>query len=169
VQRATLYLTPAQHQRAEALAGEPVRTALVPVYRARCGNQAAGTAYFDAHRVRTLQETIMVVVDNRGRVSRVEVLAFEEPPDYMPRRPWYEQFRERTLDSELRLDRGIRPVTGASLTALATTAAVRRVLAVHQAVAETAPPAPAPTESAPGATPRPTTKPRPSPAGSRQP
>ena len=151
VERATLYLTAAQQKRASVLAGEPARSALVPVYRARRGDELAGTAYFDVHRVRTLQETIMVVVDPKGRVSRVEVLAFDEPPDYLPRRPWYQQFEGRALDPELRLDRAIRPVTGASLTARATTAAVRRVLAVHQAVAESAPP-----QAEPAATPHPT-------------
>lgn len=159
MERGTLYLTPAQQQRARALAGEPLRSALVPVYRARCGEQPAGTAYFDVHRVRTLQETIMVVVDPQSRVGRVEVLAFDEPPDYLPRRPWYAQFEGRALDPELRVDRAIRPVTGASLTARATTAAVRRVLAVHRAVAETV--------TAP--TPRPTPVPSPSPRPPRQP
>jgi hypothetical protein len=59
------------------------------------------------------------------------VLSFAEPPDYLPRKGWYEQFAGRELDDELRLDRGIRAVSGATLTATATTAAARRVLAVH--------------------------------------
>ena len=145
VQRQTLYLTAEQVQRAAKLAGEPLRSALVHSYAARCAGRPGGTAYFDTHPVRTLPETVMVVVDPQGRSSRVEVLSFQEPPDYLPRKPWYEQFRGRPLDDELRLRRAVRPVSGATLTARATTAAVRRVLAVDRVVRETgtAPPRPA--------------------------
>ncbi|MDH3816392.1 MAG: hypothetical protein OEV48_17995 [Acidobacteriota bacterium] len=40
------------------------------------------------------------------------------------------------MDDELALKRDIRPVTGATLTARATTEAVRRVLAIHAVAAQ---------------------------------
>jgi hypothetical protein len=76
----------------------------------------------------------MVVVDPQGKVSRVEVLAFAEPEDYLPPGRWYGQFPGNGLSDELALGHRIRGVTGASLTARATTDAVRRVLAIHQAL-----------------------------------
>jgi hypothetical protein len=132
VERKTGYLTGEQVRRARELSGVEVPSALVTYYVARRNGQAAGTAYVDTHRVRTLPETLMVVVDPQGRVARVEVIAFREPEEYLPRGAWYEQFRGHGLDRELRLKQGIHPVTGASLTARATTDAVRRVLALHQ-------------------------------------
>ena len=78
----------------------------------------------------------MVVVGAGGEVRRVEVLSFDEPPDYMPREGWYGQFEGQALSDELDLDRGIRRVTGATLTGRATTDAVRRVLALHRAIGE---------------------------------
>ena len=151
VTRQTVYLTPAQVERAGQLAGEALESALATAYRATCGGKPGGTAYFDVHRVRTLRDTLMVVVDPQSRIRRLEVLSFDEPPDYIPRRPWYEQFQQRGLDAELRLKRGIRPVTGATLTAQATTAAARRVLAIHRAVTEL----PAPSAAATAPPPRP--------------
>lgn len=50
----------------------------------------------------------------------------------MPREEWYHQCDGEDLDDDLSLKRDIRPVTGATLTARATTEAVRRVLAIHQ-------------------------------------
>lgn len=138
VERGTIYLTEAEKARAAELAGEPPGSAIVHPYAARCEGGAGGTAYFDVHRVRTLEETLMVVVDPAGEVARVEVLSFDEPPDYKPRDAWYAQFRDRGLDAELRLDGAIRPVTGATLTATATTSAVRRVLAVHTVIHQAA-------------------------------
>jgi hypothetical protein len=134
VERKTGYLTAGQVRRARELSGVEVPSALVTYYVARRGGQPAGTAYFDTHRVRTLPETLMVVVDPQGRVARVEVIAFREPQDYLPRGAWYEQFRGRGLDRELRVKQGVHPVTGATLTVRATTDAVRRVLALHQVI-----------------------------------
>ncbi len=139
VERTTVYLTEEQLARARELAGGDVESALVHPYVARCrdgegGRDGGGVAYFDSHRVRTLPETLMVVVGPEDEVARVEVLSFLEPPDYIPREAWYDQFLGRELGPELELKRSIRPVTGATLTARATTDAVRRVLAVHRVV-----------------------------------
>lgn len=134
VARRTAYLTPEQMAAARALAGVEVPSALVTSYAATCGGKPGGIAYLDTHRVRTLPETVLVVVDPAGAVRRLEVLSFSEPEEYMPRGAWYGQFLGRRLDGDLQLKRGIRPVTGATLTARATTAAVRRVLALHQVI-----------------------------------
>jgi hypothetical protein len=134
VERRTAYLTPAQVQKVKDLAGVEVPSALVSYYTAVRGGQPAGTAYFDTHKVRTLPETLMVVVDPQGKVARIEVISFREPEEYMPRGPWYQQLVGKRLDSELQIKRGVRPVTGATLTARATTDAVRRVLAEHQVI-----------------------------------
>lgn len=132
VERKTVFLTEEQLAAARELSGGELESALVHPYVARCDGEAGGTAYFDTHRVRTLPETVMVVVGPTGEVVRIEVLSFQEPPDYLPRDAWYEQFEGRKLDPELDLKRAIRPVTGATLTARATTSAARRVLAVHR-------------------------------------
>jgi hypothetical protein len=134
VERRTAFLTPAQVQKAKELAGVDVPSALVNYHVATKGGQPAGTAWFDTHRVRTLPETLMIVVDPAGKVTRIEVISFREPEEYMPRGPWYQQFLGHRLDADLQLKRGIRPVTGASLTARATTDAVRRVLALSQVI-----------------------------------
>lgn len=132
VERESLFLTDEQVERARRLAGVEVPSALVTRFVARETGRAVGWAYLDTHRVRTLPETLLIVVDPKSRVARVEVLSFAEPEEYLPRDAWYAQLLGRPLDDDLRLKRAIRPVTGATLTARATEAAVRRVLAVHQ-------------------------------------
>lgn len=139
VERNAIFLSDAEMARARELAGKGVEieSALVTIYTGRSGAGALlGTAYFDAHRVRTLPETLMVVVSPEGTVARVEILAFTEPEEYKPRPAWLEQFHGRALDRELALRRGVHGITGATLSAEAVTEAVRRVLAIHGALAE---------------------------------
>ena len=131
VERRTHYLDEEQRKVIAKKAGVPFESAVAYSYRATRKDQWVGTAYFDTHRVRSLRETLMVVVAPNGTVARIEVLSFAEPKDYLPRKAFYEQFEKRPLDDELQLNRKIRNVTGATLTSRATTSCARRVLALH--------------------------------------
>jgi hypothetical protein len=134
IERRTHFLTDPQLEAARQMAGRSVelQSALVTRYRAVREGRLLGTAYFDTHRVRTLQETVMIVVDPAGRIGQVEILSFYEPEDYIPRRGWLDQFLGRRLEPDLAVKRGIHGITGATLSAEAITVASRRVLALHQ-------------------------------------
>lgn len=125
------YLTGEQKAALAAQGFEDV-PGLVFQYRIHRQGQLLAFAYLETHRVRTLPETLLVVLNTEGQVLRVEVLAFAEPPDYLPRESWYRQFAGTSREKPPRLGGNIRPVAGATLTAQATAAAVRRALAVHQ-------------------------------------
>lgn len=134
VDRQTAFLTDAQLLRARQLAGPGIEvpSALVTRYVGRDpSGRLLGTAYFDTHRVRTLEETLMVEIGPDGKALRVDVLAFGEPPEYLPKKGWLDQFRGRGLDDELSVKRGIHGITGATLSSQAATDAVRRILAIH--------------------------------------
>lgn len=133
-ERETVFLTEAQLAQAAAASGEPPAGAIVTRYRAELDGALVGWAYLDTHRVRTLPESLLVMIDAAGAVVRVEVVAFREPLEYLPPGGWYRQFDGETLGDELALKRAIRPITGATLTARSATDAVRRVLAIHRSV-----------------------------------
>ncbi len=132
LQRREHFLTEAQAQTVKALAGVDLSGLWVVAYEARKEGRLSGVAFFDTHRVRTLNETAMVAVSAEGKVLRVEVVAFREPAEYMAKEAWKQQLVGRKLDGELKLGRGIRPLSGATLTANALTDASRRGLALWQ-------------------------------------
>lgn len=134
VERKTYFLTDAEREKAGRAARAKVDSALVIAYVAKGQNGPLGTGYFDTHNVRTMPETILVTVKPDGTLGAVEVVAFGEPEDYLPRRNWLKLFGGRRLD-ELTVGRGLAHVTGATLTTRAIADAVRRVLAIHSVVA----------------------------------
>ena len=136
VERATAFLGAPERERVEAVAGGEARAIprVVPYYVGRRDGTPLGVAYFDAHRVRTMQEVVMVVVSPAGTVERVDVLHFLEPPEYMAPGPWIDQLTGAPLSDDLAVNRGIVNLTGATLTAEAITRAVRRVLALNQVI-----------------------------------
>ena len=136
IERKSAFLSEAQLERARTLAGEEARIeqSVVTYYVASAGGRPLGAAYFDAHRVRTLQEVLMVVVAPDGRIRSVEVLRFAEPPEYVAPGGWLEQFSGRPLDEKLSIKGSVAGITGATLTSRAVTSAARRVLALHQVI-----------------------------------
>lgn len=136
VERRTAYLDSAQLARAGELAGSSVEVDQ-PVVTHYVGPSREGgpvVAYFDAHRVRTKPEVLMIVVGPDDGVRRVEVLKFMEPREYFPPEGWLGQFPGRGLDPSLSTRGEIAGITGATLTARAVTRAVRRVLALHRVI-----------------------------------
>ncbi|MBI2222822.1 MAG: FMN-binding protein [Acidobacteria bacterium] len=125
-----VFLTAEQQRQAASLAGVGVPSALVARYVATKDGQAVGRAYVDTHVVRTKKESLLISLDAGGRVKRIDVTAFLEPPEYRAPHAWAKQHQGRPLDDDLRLHRAIRPIAGATLTARAVTEAVRRVLAI---------------------------------------
>lgn len=137
IERRTAFLDERQLASARALAGTgvEVRQGVVSYYVGMRSGQPLGVAYFDAHRVRTMPEVLMIVVNPAGTVERIEVLQFREPPEYRAPSGWLAQFRTRGLTRELALRGGIANITGATLTARAVTEAARRTLALHRVIA----------------------------------
>lgn len=134
VERQSVFLSPQQLAAAKSASGVDVERELVVRYVGRRGTQIVGYAYFDAHRVRTLPETVMVVVTPDARIQKVDILSFSEPADYLPKRRWLDQIHGAKLSDELSLKKSIRPISGASLSGRAIVNASRRILAVHQAI-----------------------------------
>lgn len=136
VQRRTAYLSDEQRALARQLAGDDIEIdrTVVTYYVGVQDGKETGAAYFDAHRVRTKNEVVMVVVDPGATVRRVDVLKFTEPPEYRAPDGWIEQLEGRRLDEQLSVRGGIHNLTGATLTARALTRATRRVLALHAAI-----------------------------------
>ena len=125
-----VFLTPAQQKQALTLADADVASALVARYIASRDGKVVGRAYVDTHVVRTKKESLLVSLDQDGKVVRVDVTAFFEPTEYRASEAWLRQYRDRTLTDDVAVNRAIRPIAGATLTARAANDAVRRVLAI---------------------------------------
>jgi Na+-translocating ferredoxin:NAD+ oxidoreductase RnfG subunit len=136
VERRTAFLDEAQLEKVRRLAGPNVRVdqRVLTYYLGRTDGRPIGVAYFDAHRVRTLNEVLMVVIDTLGTVTDVQVVAFAEPPEYRASDAWLAQLEGKRLTGALSLKGDVVNMTGATLTSQAVVGAVRRLLAYHAVV-----------------------------------
>ena len=130
IEERVFILTDAQKAEVERQARAPLESQLWTLHVGWKGTELLGYAVIDSHVVRTMPETFMVVIDPTGTLRRVDVLAFNEPPEYLPTARWIQQFPGRRLDDDLKLGAGVQGITGATLSAQAMTAGVRRALAL---------------------------------------
>lgn len=133
-ERKTAFLTDEQVRGIEKLSRAKVDSRIITYYVGRTDTGLVGTTFFETHTVRTMPETFMLVVNPDGSVRLTELLAFYEPEDYKPPARWLEQFAGRKLSDDLWLKRGIRSISGATLTSQTLVSAVRRLLAVYEIV-----------------------------------
>ncbi len=138
IEERVFILTDTQKAEAERRARAPLSSQLWTIHVGWKGGEVQGYAIIDSHNVRTLPETFMVVIDPKGTLRRVDVLAFHEPPEYLPTARWIEQFPGHGLDDDLKLGAGIQGITGATLSAQAMTAGVRRALALFTVLVQDA-------------------------------
>ncbi len=132
VEHKTLFLTPEQIAAIEARARAQVESKVISYYVGRQSDTVVGYAFFETHVVRTMPETFVLLTTPSGVVQAVEILAFYEPEDYLPPKRWLGLFRNKVLDDELWVKRGIQAISGATLSAQSITSGVRRLLATLQ-------------------------------------
>ena len=136
IERRTAYLTDRELAIARSLAGPDVEMSqsVVTYYVGQDHGVPVGAAYFDGHVVRTKAEVVMIVVSPEGQVKQVEILRFDEPPEYRASERWIGQLEGKDLSPGLSLKGDIMNLTGASLTSRALLRATRRVLALHSVI-----------------------------------
>ena len=94
--------------------------------------QFAAAAGLLTRRVRTKDETALYVVSREGKLRYVEIVAFYEPPEYMPKKKWLSEFKAKSIQSAIKIKNDIPKISGATLTAQAISDSARIVLSVWE-------------------------------------
>lgn len=133
VKEESLFLTIEQVKKAETSSGLKIDSKLLSRKLAICPS-GEKFIYLDTHVVRTQKEVLMIVL-NQTELEKVEVLSFYEPDEYIPGKKWYELFKGLKKSGQVTLGENIPHISGASLTSRATVTAVKKIVALHEAVA----------------------------------
>lgn len=134
VERRTAYLSEAQVESASRLSECRHESAVLTYYVARSTTGPAGAAFFESHRLRDGNATIMVVLTPEGRLARTEILSFDEPADYMPPVEWRASLLGRQLVELERFSRLSGASPRAAHSAQAFLEGVRRLMAVYEVI-----------------------------------
>lgn len=110
-------LTDEMARRLDELARSRIPERMVTFYAARRGDAVLGFAVVQAHVVRTKRETLLVAFEPDGRIRRIVVLSFLEPPEYRPSERWLGQFAGKASTDRLAVGDDLAPISGSTLSA----------------------------------------------------
>jgi len=122
------YLTPEEKEKIETQLKEKLPSRVVYRYLWKTTEETL-YIYLDSHIVRTKGETLLVALTPKGVIRRVEIVTFEEPPEYKPPFSWLRLFLG---PSEAVTTTPRPPIIGATLTTVALKKAIRRVVFLHR-------------------------------------
>lgn len=104
-------------KRLDDLARSRIPERMVTFYAARRGDAVLGYAVIQSHVVRTKRETLLVAFEPDGRIRRIAVLSFLEPPEYKPSKRWLAQFTGKGASDRLAVGDDLAPISGSTLSA----------------------------------------------------
>ena len=110
-------LTSEMAKRLDDLARSRIPERMVTFYTARRGPTVLGYAVLQSHVVRTKRETLLVAFEPDGRIRRIAVVSFLEPPEYKPSDRWLGQFAGKGPSDRLAVGDDLAPISGSTLSA----------------------------------------------------
>ncbi len=131
VENLSLFPEESDASKIQQLSKTKLESGLFTFYVGKEGDKILGYAAIESENVRTKPETLMIVLTPEGDLRNVYMLAFHEPPEYMPSERWFTALNNRPL-AEMDFSKGVDGISGATLSTRSALSSVRKVMAVYQ-------------------------------------
>jgi hypothetical protein len=131
VENLSLFPDEAQSTKIQQLAKTKLESGLFTFYVGKENGKILGYAAIESETVRTKPETVMILLTLEGELKSVTILAFHEPPEYMPPVRWFESLVKRELEN-MDFSKGVDGVSGATLSTRSALSSTRKVMAIYQ-------------------------------------
>ena len=131
IENLSLFPDEEQSAKIQQLAKTKLESGLFTFYVGKENGKVSGYAAIETENVRTKPETLMIVLTPEGELRNVVMLAFHEPPEYMPPERWFNLLNNRPL-VEMDFAKGVDAISGATLSTRSALNSVRKVMAIYQ-------------------------------------
>lgn len=105
-------------------------TKIYRIYTATINEKPVGYGVLVTRKVRQKDAAVLYMITPKGTIDSIEIIAFNEPPEYMPNRSYTEQFSGKDANDTLRVGKDVPTISGATLSARNVTDGARLALAV---------------------------------------
>ncbi|MDP1784044.1 MAG: FMN-binding protein [Sulfuricurvum sp.] len=125
-----IILTNAQLQQLIKTSQQPIDSKLYRIYVAKNDAKILGYGVLMSKKVRTKTAISLYLIGIDGKIKSIEIVAFNEPMEYLPTKTWLNVFDQKSSANTLKLNQDIPTTTGATLSARAITDGARAALAL---------------------------------------
>lgn len=129
-----IILTKKQFSQVQSRAKAAVRTKVYRYYDIKSATKSLGSAVLISRKVRSKKATVLYAFDNSGKLKFTEILAFGEPPEYIPGKTWMSQLQNKSDSTKLTVGKDIPTISGSTLSARSITEGARVARAIYEIV-----------------------------------
>ena len=105
-----------------------LQSKLITLYEV--GGKTGAYAILLSRKIRTKTATVLYMIDSDGTLRAAEIIAFNEPPEYLPGASWMKQFEHVGKAGSLQVGSGVSVITGATLSARSIAEGARLAMAI---------------------------------------
>lgn len=116
VTKKAMILTKKQQQKVQQLAQVKLNSKLFRLYIAKKEEQTIGFGILLTQKVRSKSTAVLYMLTPKGVLRSIEIIAFNEPKEYLPGRRWMSQFEEKKTGEFVSKD-NLTMISGATLSA----------------------------------------------------
>ena len=117
VSKKNILLTSQQAKNISADAKAKLKSKIFRVFKATKNNKVLGYGVLVNRKVRSKNAVVLYIISKDSILKSIEIIAFNEPTEYIPSKTWISQFENISTDKRLRISKEIPTITGATLSA----------------------------------------------------
>ena len=132
IEKNNILLTTDEAKSVSKLAKSKLKTKIYKTFRATKDGELLGWGILVLHKVRSKDTAILSIISPNGTLKTIEIIAFNEPIEYLPSKSWIEVLNNKTLNPDLALGKDIPSITAATMSARAATMSARIALSIFE-------------------------------------
>jgi len=134
VEPKSLILSPNQFKEVRNRAKAAIKTKVYRYYDIVSAGKSIGKAVLITRKVRSKKATVLYAFDKKGTLRFSEIMAFGEPPEFVPSKIWMSQLQEQKPTAKLTVGKDIPTISGSTLSASSITEGARVARAIYEIV-----------------------------------
>ncbi|MBA3026739.1 MAG: FMN-binding protein [Sulfurimonas sp.] len=131
ITKKNILLTNEQTQKIQEEAKVKLSTKIYRVFKAQKEDKVLGYGILINETVRSKNAVILYFISHDSILKGIEIIAFNEPPEYLPSKEWSSQFQNIETTKMLRISKEIPTITGATMSARSVTDGSRVAFALY--------------------------------------
>lgn len=139
IEKKNIILSSDEAEKIASLAQSKLDTKIYKTFRAMEGEKVVAYGILVMHKVRSKNTAVLSIITPNGVLKGIEIIAFNEPMEYIPSSHWMKVLENKTLTPGLNVGKDVPTITGSTLSARAATKAARIALALFEVKYHTAP------------------------------
>jgi len=131
ISKKNILLSAKQIEKIQKRAKIKLKNRIFRLFTAKKGEEILGYGVLLSRKIRSKNGAVLYMISKDAKLKSIEIIAFNEPIEYIPSKKWLSQFNGLSIDKEPIVGKDISTITGATLSARAITDGARLAFALY--------------------------------------